>query len=197
MVRLEERMNEDEWATRLLSPERRSWQDPDRIVSEVGFGCDSIVADLGCGPGFFTIPIARKVCKKGHVYAIDSNSVMLEYLKDQLVKNRIPARCVSIINRELTDTQLRKNTLDFAFISNVLHDLNDRQAFFEEVKRITKKGGLVVNIDWKKEETDFGPPVSIRLDKEEVLNETNKNGLQFVREIDCGSMFYGLVFVKL
>ncbi len=48
----------------LLSP-------PEKVLNEAGIRKGSVVVDYGCGPGRYTIPVARMVGKEGRVYAID------------------------------------------------------------------------------------------------------------------------------
>lgn len=49
------------FAERLMLEERRRMQDPQQIVDQLSPRTGIVVADLGCGPGLFTIPIALKV----------------------------------------------------------------------------------------------------------------------------------------
>ena len=62
----------DDFAEILMSPGRLEWQNPDKIVRALGVKQGMKVADIGCGPGFFTIPLARAVGQRGAVYAVDS-----------------------------------------------------------------------------------------------------------------------------
>ena len=43
-----------------MTPERRQLTDPDRIFGLFPLNDDHIVADLGCGNGFFAIPLGRR-----------------------------------------------------------------------------------------------------------------------------------------
>ena len=65
----------------MLSMYRREWEDPDKIVKQLPIGPGSDIVDLGCGPGFFTIPLAKET--DGKVYAIDASDEMIDgYLVD-------------------------------------------------------------------------------------------------------------------
>jgi tRNA A58 N-methylase Trm61 len=59
----------------LDDPERFLFEDPDAILSEVGVKPGEVVADIGCGAGFFTLPLAKYVGKSGKVYALDTSSL--------------------------------------------------------------------------------------------------------------------------
>jgi len=62
--------------------ERKKWQDPDAILSEIGLEPGMIFTDLGCGEGFFALPAARIVGEAGRVYALDINAEAIEHLKE-------------------------------------------------------------------------------------------------------------------
>ena len=60
----------------LDSEDRQTWQNPEEIMEVLELKPSSVVADLGCGNGYFTVPISRKVRK---VYGIDVQKEMLEF----------------------------------------------------------------------------------------------------------------------
>lgn len=47
--------------------DRRSWQDPDTILADIGVAEGLVVIDIGCGQGFFALPAARRVGRSGRV----------------------------------------------------------------------------------------------------------------------------------
>ena len=65
----------------LMSEERKQWHNPETILNAAGVTRGMIIADLGSGPGFFTIPMAQMTGEKGLVYAVDSSQAMLNGLK--------------------------------------------------------------------------------------------------------------------
>lgn len=81
-------MDADDLARRLIYDSRREWQDPAKIAKEIGIVKGIWVADLGCGPGFFTLPIASMVGENGVVYAVDANPIMLRHLRTNLQSGR-------------------------------------------------------------------------------------------------------------
>jgi ubiquinone/menaquinone biosynthesis C-methylase UbiE len=61
---------------------RRLLFQPDRVVDKY-IRTGDIVLDIGCGPGFFTLPVSRKVGDTGLVFAVDLQDGMLEILKEK------------------------------------------------------------------------------------------------------------------
>ena len=55
----------------LLSEERAQRFDRYEFLRSIGVDKGKTVADLGCGPGFFTLPLAELVGPTGQVYAVD------------------------------------------------------------------------------------------------------------------------------
>lgn len=190
-------METDEFADRLMSNERREWQDPEDIIKRIGIRRGMVVADLACGPGFFTIPIAEKVGKEGEVYAVDSDDRMLDHLRANLEKSRVTQGVVKGITADVSETGIPSRSVDVAFFANIVHDLEDPAAFLREAKRIGKNDFIAVDIDWKKIRTEHGPPFQIRLTKEKSIRILSRNGLKVTSTIDAGPFHYGLICKRL
>ncbi len=190
-------MNEDDFAKSLLAHERKEWQDSDKIIRRIGIKEGMVVADLACGPGFFTIPIAGAVGKLGKVYAIDSSKVMLRYLHSSLKRSRIDKKIVEIIEADITsNTGIPEFSADIILLANILHDIENPKNLFHEIERISKQETRVVDIDWKKAESGFGPPIEIRLTERESKKIFSENGYIAGKSIDAGQFHYGFVCTR-
>jgi len=53
--------------------------DPYKVLRAIGVKPGQVVLELGCGPGFFTIPAGKIVGEEGLVYALDLHPLALEY----------------------------------------------------------------------------------------------------------------------
>jgi len=75
----------------LEAEDRKIWQNPEEILSAVEVKPDFVAADLGCGSGYFTIPLARKAMK---VFGIDVQGEMLSFLEEKMrrlkIRNIVP-----------------------------------------------------------------------------------------------------------
>lgn len=151
------------------------------------------MADLGCGPGFFTIPIALKVGDAGIVYAVDSSPEMLERLTRNVEESRLPENVVMVAQADVSHTSNPSRSVDLVFFADILRDLEDHARFLTEVNRIAKARGTVVDIDWQKIETGFGPPLKIRLTEEDSRKIMTTNGFSVTGTISGGLYHYGLV----
>jgi len=52
------------------------------------------VADIGCGPGFFTVEMARLVGSRGKVLAVDVQKRMLDILRRRSAEEGVEERIV-------------------------------------------------------------------------------------------------------
>ncbi len=184
--------HEDEFARILLSEDRRKWQDPLKISKAMGVRKGMTVADLACGPGFFTPSIASLVGPGGVVYAVDKSQAMLNHLRAAIAASHGFSEVIKVVRADVTDTSIPSGSVDLALFANVLHDLNDKDAFFKEVRRICRPDATVVDIDWKKAKTRMGPPSEIRLTGREAREILSSCGLRVVKAIDAGPYHYGL-----
>lgn len=94
------------------------------------------VADIGCGIGYFSIPMAKMVGEKGKVYAIDIQEKMLEGVKKRAISanllNRIIFHQVNGLNMDLNQI--------FDFILNfwMVHEVPDTQKYLQQIFNLLK-----------------------------------------------------------
>ena len=173
----------------LESSERLQFLNPDVILDKVGLRREMIIADLGCGTGYFTIPASKSVKK---VYALDVQQGMLNILSDKIEKQKISN--IQAILSEESHIPLPDNSVDVLLMGNVFHELEDRDSILNEVKRILSAEGKLVIVDWLKIEMDFGPPFEERLTAEEVISICEHNGFEVCEQSDAGLYNYLLIF---
>ncbi len=186
-------MEADRHAVFLMSYERRKWQNPVEIARRIGIKDGMEVADLGCGPGFFTIPLASMVGEGGKVYAVDSDGSMLRHLRANLKELGTKRNRVKIIRADVSATGIPTGSVDVAFFANLLHDIEDKGSFLSEVRRISRPKAVIVDVDWRKVRTDFGAPSEIRLSKAESTKLMAENGLRVSRSFFAGPHHYGII----
>ena len=121
---------------------RRWVQNPHKILSpyiEEGM----TVMDFGCGPGFFTIDMAKLAGRSGRVMAVDLQRGMLEKLKKKISGTEFEER----ITLHLCETDKIGLTelFDFILAFYMIHELPDPGGFFKEVvSLLTAKGRLLI-----------------------------------------------------
>ncbi len=79
------------------------------------------------------------------------------------------------------------------FFANVLHEVENKKTFLQELKRISKPATCVVDVDWKKVQTEKGLPLKIRLSEEEATCLLSENGFTVTKQMDAGPKHYELI----
>ncbi len=176
---------------KLLNADREKEIAPKELLASTGLKSGQVFADVGCGPGFFTLPAAELVGEKGKVYAIDTQQEMLDSLK-----KRNPPRCVQIVRSEEEKIPVKDAVADLALMAYVLHEVADQTIFLKEVRRILKEGGRLLVIDWKKLKEEKGPPIEERLTEEEACGFLKKAGFLNVSAASLNQSHYKITAVK-
>ncbi|MEZ0536812.1 class I SAM-dependent methyltransferase [Caldicellulosiruptoraceae bacterium PP1] len=157
-----------EKAKRLDSDERKKILNPDQILPLFNISRGKILADIGCGTGYFSIPIAKMIGEEGKVFAIDVDNDMLLVLSEKVAKEGI--NNIEFILSKEYNFIIEDDIADYALIANVLHEIEDKRRFLDEAKRILKSNGVLFIIEWQKKETTFGPRFEERIDIDECIN---------------------------
>ena len=166
---------------------------PKQTIDNLDFLEPNMIAlDVGSGSGGFTIPLSRKL-EDGKVYAVDIQEEPLSALRSKLDSERI-------YNVELVLADIQKgvriadNKIDFVILSNVLFEIEDKEAVFKEVKRVLKDEGHLLVIDWK-ESSKIGAKELV-ISKEEIQLKLEELGFKLEKDFNLGNYHFGLIFRK-
>ena len=165
---------------RQLQRGRRNWQKPERVLRALGLRRGQVVADVGAGPGFWTIPLARRVGPRGHVFALDPEPGALDVLRRRLAKARV-RNATPVLNDDNAPL-LPEDSCDVVMIVNVYHHFTDPARFLRRVVRCLRRGGRLVNIDWADRDTPKGPPAHRRIAPAVFLRHARRAGLELIAE---------------
>ncbi|HEX3018723.1 MAG TPA: class I SAM-dependent methyltransferase [Chitinispirillaceae bacterium] len=125
---------------------RRLVQNPNQILSPYVHDGD-IVADIGCGKGYFSVPMAKMVGKNGKVIAIDLQEKMLEALRLRTKKAGVSDR---VLIKQVTGESLTSEIqVDFALSFWMLHEVPDQKRFLQNVYNLIKEGGRYLVVEPK------------------------------------------------
>jgi predicted methyltransferase len=127
------------------SSRRDDWQRPADIFAALGVTPGSRVADLGAGEGWLTLRLAKHVGPTGRVFASDISDEALTRLGESLDRDSL--RNVELVLAEDDDPRLPFGTLDGVVILNAYHEMNQRVAVLDGVKRALRPGGVLVIVD--------------------------------------------------
>lgn len=179
------------------APLVKGFTDPRSIIENIELQAGMSVADFGCGTGYFSLPVAKKVGEEGMVYALDILTEKLEVVESQArlqgITNIITKR-VNLENKE--GSRLEAESVDWIILKDILFQNKNKDQILEEAKRVLKSKGKILLIEWKKEGTSIGPNSKIRISRDELMELINKNELGILKEIDTGNFHYCLILVK-
>lgn len=160
---------------------RRFLEPPEQLISKLGLRATDVVVDFGCGPGFYTIPIARVVTR---TIAVDVSSHMLEKTISNGKKNHMT---VEALVSDGTAIKLDDGIVDLIFLSHVFHEVANRPKVLSEFLRIMKRSGRLAIVEktrggplaWAS-----GPPI---IDQNKLIRELEQAGFRFTQTIPYGS----------
>jgi ubiquinone/menaquinone biosynthesis C-methylase UbiE len=139
---------EAKYAGWLATPARRLVTDPRRMLKGL-VGPGDVVMDVGCGPGFFTLPLAEAVGEGGSVIAVDLQSAMLEKVGRRAGNSglapRIRLHQCGPDSLGLEDV----GPLDFALAFWMIHEVPGRSGLLAEVFGALREGGRLLAVEPK------------------------------------------------
>jgi ubiquinone/menaquinone biosynthesis C-methylase UbiE len=116
-------------------------RDPYKLLKAAGLKRGQKVVEVGCGPGFFTIPAAHIVGKKGFIYAIDVNPYAIARVRKKIAINE--TNNVTPLLSNASDTGLPERSVDLAFLVGLGHIVGGQKNILAEMHRILRPGGVL------------------------------------------------------
>ena len=172
---------------RMLRPERAETLDPFRVMSHCPVNPRDTVADIGCGPGYFTLPLAKYLIY-GKVFALDASDEMIQACQERVNQARLGN--VEVVKCEEYEFPVEAGIADGLFISVTLHHPEDRVRFLTAAKEMLKPGGWCFIVEWQKKETESGPPQQVRITTEELRQIAKDSGFKFQSSLNLNSDYF-------
>jgi ubiquinone/menaquinone biosynthesis C-methylase UbiE len=176
----------------LEDPKRDEYQKPNEVVEALDLKPGETIADIGSGSGYFALRLAAHVSDKGRVLAVDIDPEMIRYLNRRVRDAGV--RNVQTILAEPADPLLLEASVDRFVVVDTWHHIEKPLDYLARMKRILKPGGQVVMIDYHKRELPVGPPVEIKIARDDLVRQMEANGFQLAKEHTFLPYQYFLVF---
>ena len=149
---------------------RMYWQMPNRVLDEIGVASGNTIADVGCGIGYFSVRLAKKVGKSGIVYASDIDRGALAFLKEKTEVQNI--QNLKIIEGKEDDPLLPSSVIDMVLIVNTIHLIDRPSEYLSNLKSCLKPDGYIVIIQWDAGNMDTEAPNWSAEDREKYTQQT-------------------------
>jgi ubiquinone/menaquinone biosynthesis C-methylase UbiE len=175
----------------LEDPQRDAYQKPHEVLQALGIKPGEIVADIGAGSGYFAMRLAHHVGPTGHVYAVDINPDMIQHLH-QRVRDMELLNVSPILARP--DDPLLPQPVDRFLIVDVWHHVENQSGYLAKMKERLKPGGQIVMIDFHKRDLPVGPPLAMKIGREDLIRQMEAHGFRLTTEHSFLPYQYFLVF---
>lgn len=141
-----------------------------------------VVCDMGCGNGYYTLPIAKLVGKTGRVLAVDIQPEMLHLLdlraKDAKVLNIEP------IQSTVVDPKLPEGEVDLILLVDVYHEFSHPEPMLAAMRKALKPTGRIALVEFRLEDPDVPILLEHKMSKQQIMKEFPPNGFKLVGEFE-------------
>ncbi|HEX3872226.1 MAG TPA: class I SAM-dependent methyltransferase, partial [Pirellulales bacterium] len=124
------------------------------------------VCDMGCGNGFYTIPMSRLVGPEGRILAVDVQSEMLTMLRARLRHENI--KNVRPIQGLLWDPRLPDGEVDLILLVDVYHEFSHPEPMLQAMRKSLKPHGRLALVEFRLEDPNVPIKLLHKMSKEQI-----------------------------
>lgn len=167
-------------ASWLIRPERDEEESTSESFLQLQLTKGMTVCDLGCGNGYWTLPIARQVGRTGKVLAVDIQREMLHQLRERSSRLRLPQ--IQPVLGDVDDPNLPVGEVDLVLMVDVYHEFSHPQSMLWGIRRSLKPDGVIALLEYREEDPNVPIKPLHKMSKSQIMKEYKANGLKLVRE---------------
>ena len=167
-------------ASWLIRPERDEEENASDSFVQLNLTPGMTVCDLGCGNGYWTIPMARKVGAEGRVLAVDIQREMLQQLRERSARFKL--NNIEPIHGDVDDPNLPAGEVDLLLMVDVYHEFSHPESMLWGIRRSLKPTGVVALLEYREEDPAVPIKPLHKMSKTQIIKEYEQNGFKLVRE---------------
>jgi len=137
--------NLDGYIAEQESLKRDAWQKPDEVLAALSIATGQTVCDIGAGPGYFALRVAKRVGPTGRVFAVDVEPKILDVLRTRI--EGAGARNVTPVLGLADDPLLPGHICDLVLIVDAYHHLPDRPHYLRRLAAAMRPGARLAVVD--------------------------------------------------
>lgn len=174
-------------------PERDQEERPDLVMKALALKHGDVVADLGCGTGYFSWRMAKAVGDKGIVYGVEIQPEMLDLLAVKM-KERGVTNVLGVLGT-ITDPKLPK-PVDLVIMVDVYHEFDHPWEMMDAICKRLKPGGRVVFVEYRGEDPEVPIKPLHKMTEAQVKKEMTTQPLEYVETIRTLPRQHIIIFRK-
>ncbi len=128
------------YAFTLLIPLRSIFLSPKELMRRLDLREDHIVLEIGPGPGYFSLHVAKRI-RKGRLVLLDIQQEMLDFAKKRLDKNKITNADYRLTDGKSLD--LESNVFDRIFMVTVIGEVDNKDSYLRDIYRMLREDGVL------------------------------------------------------
>jgi len=117
------------------------FRDPYAALNAAGLKPGQKVLEVGCGPGFFTVPAARTVGEKGSIHTLDINPLAIKCVRQKIEEEGVTN--AKTVLADASQTVLPDQSFDLIFVFGLAHPIGNTGGILTELHRLLKPGGIL------------------------------------------------------
>ncbi|HVW38758.1 MAG TPA: methyltransferase domain-containing protein [Pirellulales bacterium] len=141
-----------------------------------------VICDMGCGNGYYTLPMAKLVGKTGRVLAVDIQPEML-HLLDLRAKNE-QLENIEPIQSTVVDPKLPEGEVDLILLVDVYHEFSHPEPMLAAMRKALKPTGRIALVEFRLEDPTVPILLVHKMSKEQIMKEFPPNGFKLVGEFE-------------
>ncbi len=138
------------------------------------------VCDLGCGNGYWTLPMGRDVGETGRVLAVDIQKEMLRKLRVRAAKAKL--KNIEPILGDVDDPNLPKGEIDLLLMVDVYHEFSHPESMLWAIRNSLAPEGVVALLEYREEDPKVPIKPLHKMSKRQIMKEYEANGFKLARE---------------
>jgi len=166
----------------LVRESRQREEDCRMLLDALKIEPGQTVCDLGCGNGFYTVELARRVGRTGTVYAVDIQPEMLRMLAERAVAEDLPN--IRPVMGTPIDPRLPAGKVDVVLCVDVYHEFSHPEAMLARIRESLAERGQLVLAEFRGEDPAVPIKPLHKMTKAQIRAELEPAGYEIAREFD-------------
>lgn len=167
------------WLTR---DSRQREEDCALLMRQLGLARGQVVCDMGCGNGFYSLQIARRVGRRGRVLAVDIQPEMLTLLRERATAAGLAN--IEPILGSVVDPQLPPQSVDLILCVDVYHEFSHPVHMLAAMRQALRPDGRLALVEFRLEDPNVPIRLEHKMSQQQAITELLANGFEFVGRFD-------------